>query len=78
MNVNEIIRPEDVMAALNGGFEVFHIRKDTTHKYGTSCRPLTKEVYENIEKIVDGAGNNDIFVKTTMKEPEEDQNPSDE
>ena len=78
MNANEIIRPEEVMAALNGGFEVLHIEKNLENRYGLFCKQLTKEIYEKIEKIIENANDNDIFVKTVIELSEEDQKPSEE
>lgn len=77
MNVNELIRPEEVMAALNGGFEVLVIKKNLESRFGISCTQLTKEIYEKIEKIIEEADDNYIFIKTVM-ETEKDQNTAEE
>lgn len=71
---NEIIVPEEVLWSLFNGYEVLHIKIDQTNKYGMHCKPLTREVFEEIEIIVRDSGKNDIFIKLGKEEVEEDQN----
>lgn len=73
---NAIIDVTEVMSALVAGFEVLHIKPSVTNRYGVYCRPLTQEVFKNIDELLEMADDEDIFVKVAAEEPpREDEKP---
>lgn len=79
MFVNEIIKPDDVMKALIGGFEVLMINKSITNRFGMTCIPLTGERFRDVEKYVEDDDPNVIYVKTDkyVEEPEPEKDSVD-
>lgn len=77
----EITTPDEIMDRLVNGQEIFYIRPSVHIRNGlVYCMPLTKEVFETIEDIIDDASMNDIFVAAynPIEEEEPDDNGDDE
>lgn len=74
----EILGSDEVLQALLDGYEVLYIKTNETHKFGVSCRQLTKEIYNTIDSIVRNATDNDVFIKIEKEDNKDEQTVANE